>query len=159
MRSPWSCTARPPPDTRAGCNPVPPDDKIGGWLNRLIAWWWDPNTGYAIAERSGVLRWFVRVNDELVWADTPEELSDHKIPPRSLTFISSKVEDNYVLMEKDPGYKIKLQSLTTVERERLLHGNWLIRPEAGLVFDRSWFQTLKECPNDIRRWGGCPGRC
>ena len=44
------------PYCRATCNPVPADDPTGGWLRELIDWWIDPETGYAIPERAGLLR-------------------------------------------------------------------------------------------------------
>src|SRR5207253_1292413 len=58
------------PYIRATCNPVPDDDEVGGWLCKLIAWWIDQETGYAIPERSGVIRWFVRRSDDkLEWRE------------------------------------------------------------------------------------------
>ena len=50
---------------RAMCNPEP-----DSWLSRLISWWWDAKTGYAIPERSGVLRYFIRLGDRIEWADS-----------------------------------------------------------------------------------------
>jgi hypothetical protein len=54
---------------RATCNPV-----SDGWLRSLLDWWIDPGTGLAIQKRSGVLRWFIRDGDAIVWADTKGEL-------------------------------------------------------------------------------------
>ena len=134
------------PYIRAGCNPVPPEDPVGGWLHDLIGWWIDQETGYPIAARSGVLRWFYRdpATDHLVWADSPEELEEENpgVDPDSflsLTFIPAALEDNPALLEKDPGYRAKLMALSRVERERLLGGNWLVAESAGDVFDRAWF--------------------
>ena len=139
------------PYVRATCNP-----EAGSWVAELIAWWIDPETGYAIPERSGVLRWFVRVNDTLIWGDSPEELAEYKddrgepIPPKSLTFIPARLEDNPKLMEVDPGYRANLMALTTVERERLLKGNWKIRPAAGLYFQRGWVDVHDAAPAGLR---------
>jgi predicted phage terminase large subunit-like protein len=33
-----------------------------------------------------------------------------------------------------------------VERERLLGGNWKIRPAAGLIFNRAWFEIVSTVP-------------
>ena len=37
-------------------------------------------------------------------------------------------------------------ALPRVERERLLHGNWKIRPAAGLYFNRAWCQVVDAVP-------------
>ncbi|KKK54313.1 hypothetical protein LCGC14_3086020, partial [marine sediment metagenome] len=101
------------PYIRATCNPVPESDKVGGWLAKLIAWWIDQKTGYAIPERAGVERWFARVNEELVFADSREELValHPKSLPKSLTFIPSKLSDNVILMQNDPAYLGALMAL------------------------------------------------
>ena len=145
------------PYIRATCNPVPEDDEIGGWLNRLIAWWIDQETGLAIYERSGVLRWFIRDNNDLVWADDPETLlAQHPgCGPKSLTFIPGTLDDNPALVQSDPGYRANLMALPLVERERLLGGNWKIKAEAGNVFNREWFKFVDVAPQGgsrIRYW-------
>ncbi len=139
------------PYVRATCNP-----EADSWVAELIAWWVDQETGYAIPERSGVIRWFIRVNDTLIWGDSPEDLAHHvddrgePIPPKSLTFIPASLEDNPRLMEADPGYRANLMALTTVERERLLKGNWKIRPAAGLYFRRDWVTVHDAAPANLR---------
>jgi hypothetical protein len=57
-------------------------------------------------------------------------------PPRpiSVTFIPPKVFDNPALLQVNPEYLAWLLSLPLLERERLLGGNWKIRPAAGLYF-------------------------
>lgn len=144
------------PYVRATCNPVPNDPAfVGAWLNRLIAWWWDAETGYAIPERAGVIRWFVRVDEELHWAATRAALEAEfpGQPPKSLTFIPMALSDNPTLERQDPGYRANLMALPLVERERLLGGNWKIRATAGTVFDRAWFKTgLAAWPTDVVSW-------
>lgn len=148
------------PYVRATCNP-----DADSWVATFIEWWIDQETGYAIPERSGKIRYFVRVGSKIIWADQPEELSQYKmlngdgemipIPPKSVTFISSKLTDNKVLMEADPGYMANLMSLPLVERERLLGGNWKIRPSAGLYFQRDWVKPIDIAPHDmvkVRAW-------
>jgi len=42
-----------------------------------------------------------------------------------------------------------------VDRERLLSGNWLVRPSAGLFFRRPWFEIVDAAPggsSTIRCW-------
>lgn len=126
------------PYVRATCNP-----DAESWLARLLAWWIDPDTGYAILERSGVIRWFARVGEKLIWADNPEDLSpgpDRR--PKSLTFVPASPHDNKIGLANDPGYLANLMALPPVERERLLSGNWKIKPAAGLIFNRDWFEIM-----------------
>lgn len=142
------------PYVRATCNPVPDDDPVGGWLNKLISWWIDPETGYAIPERSGVIRWFVRLDEVLHWADSAEALSKAhpEARPKSITFVPATLADNPALENADPGYRANLMAMPLVDRERLLGGNWKIKPTAGLVFDRSWFRTIQALPEDVTEW-------
>lgn len=142
---------------RATTNP-----DVDSWVRRLIDWWIGED-GYPIQERSGVIRWFIRLDDTIHWADTREELiqkfTSEKNPivlPKSLTFIPSKVQDNKILMEKDPSYLANLHALSRVERLRLLGGNWNVRPSAGMYFQREWFQVIDALPPNpisfVRYW-------
>ena len=140
------------PYIRATCNP-----DADSWVAELIAWWLDDD-GFAIPERSGVIRWFIRLAGVIIWGDTREELIDEygaEVLPKSFTFIHSSLSDNQILMEKDPGYLANLQALDQVERARLLDGNWKIRPAAGLYFNRSWVEVVDRAPpnlNLVRYW-------
>lgn len=154
------------PYVRGTLNPVPDDDPVGGWVHELIGWWIDEESGLPILERSGVVRWFVRVGDTLHWADSRESCiaeglrvapgaDPEDIQPKSFTFIPATLADNKVLMEKDPGYRANLLALPLVERERLLGGNWKIRLSAGKIFNRAWFKTAKAKPvvaTRVRYW-------
>jgi predicted phage terminase large subunit-like protein len=151
------------PYVRATCNP---DSE--SWVAKFIEWWIDQETGYPIPERSGVIRWFIRINDSIIWADTKEALiekygrpdlptdDEKQVRPKSVTFIPAKLSDNKALMAADPDYKANLMALTRVERERLLHGNWKIRPASGMYFKKSEVTILDKMPDDIvkfvRRW-------
>lgn len=55
------------PYLRATCNPDP-----DSFVAKLIEWWIGED-GYAIPERSGVIRWMVRRDDKLEWYDREEE--------------------------------------------------------------------------------------
>lgn len=82
------------PYVRATCNP---DGE--SWVARFIEWWLDPNTRYADESKCGKIRYFIRRNDFIHWADTrgelyekfqlftPEEQEDVK----SVSFISAKL--------------------------------------------------------------------
>ncbi|WP_341850272.1 phage terminase large subunit [Neorhizobium sp. CSC1952] len=142
------------PYVRATCNP-----DADSWVAEFIAWWIDQETGLAIPKRAGVLRWFIRIGDSIIWADSPEELAHHTnpltgepIPAKSVTFIPAKLSDNAMLMAADPGYLANLMAQPTVERERLLGGNWKIRPAAGLLFQRGWCEVVDAIPAGVVRW-------
>lgn len=134
---------------RATCNP-----DCDSWVREFIAWWINPDTGFPIPERSGVLRWFIRQDDLIVWADSREELiaeyGDEQ-KPKSVTFIPSKVQDNKILMEKDPSYLSNLMALSRVDRMRLKDGNWNVRPSAGMFFQRGWFDVIEVMPAGVVR--------
>lgn len=190
---------------RATTNPDP-----DSWVRTFIDWWIGPD-GLAIPERSGKIRWMIRINGEVVWGDSRMDLlrrqfdgeitavdkthtetdelfvpdeEDSKIqviiepgkegvlyvvtqtkqffqwtgseyrelmPPKSVTFICSTLQDNAILMKNDPSYLANLKALPLVEQERLLGGNWNIRPAAGLYFPRNKANLIEEIPTDLVR--------
>ena len=190
---------------RATTNPDP-----DSWVRTFIDWWIGED-GLAIPERSGKIRWFIRISGEVRWGDTRMELlsqqffgeitavdkthaleeelfvkdkKDSKIqvvvkpgvegtlyiatqtrqfyqwyegeyrelmPPKSVTFICSTLQDNAILMKNDPSYLANLKALPLVEQERLLGGNWNIRPAAGLYFPRDKVVLIDEAPTDLVR--------
>lgn len=133
---------------RATTNPDP-----DSWVAQFISWWIGPE-GLPIPERGGVLRYFVRINDQIIWADSAAALKEKfgdDCQPLSVTFIPSKLSDNKILMAKDPTYLAKLQALPRVERARLLDGNWKIRAEAGTFFKRGFFEVIKKSDLPPRR--------
>ena len=144
------------PYIRATTNP-----DAESWVADLLEWWIDqdsgsPTYGLPIPERSGVIRYFVRINNELMWADSPEELvSRHGcdyLDAKSFTFIPAKITDNPILMKKDPAYLANLKALTRVERARLLDGNWKVRPKAGDYFPRDAITVIDWRPTDVVKW-------
>lgn len=147
------------PFVRATCNP-----DADSWVAKFIEWWIDPDTGYPIPEKSGKLRWFIRRNETLYWANTKQELWDQfdlqteeeRQEPRSVTFIMSRLSDNQELLKLNPGYLANLKALSVIERERLLYGNWKIKAAAGLFFKRTQIgEILDKVPNDVIRWVRC----
>lgn len=152
------------PYMRLTCNPVPPEDPVGGWLHDFIGWYIGED-GYPLEDRCAMLRWFLRAeDDELLWFDSRgEALAAQKalgLPedaaPLSFTFIKSLVEDNPILMAEDPDYLAKLEMLPLVERMRMRGGNWLVRETAGLLFSRTWFKIVgaipASAPMRVRYW-------
>jgi predicted phage terminase large subunit-like protein len=141
------------PYIRATTNP-----DADSWVAELIDWYIGDD-GYPLKKRSGIIRWFVRVDGNVIWGDSREELVE-RYPgtmPKSFTFISAKLEDNQILMQKDPSYRANLEALPLVEKERLLGGNWKIKPAAGLYFKREWFadkfvDEAPKCQRYVRFW-------
>lgn len=138
------------PYVRATCNPDP-----DSWVAEFIDWWIGED-GYAIPERSGVLRWFVNIHDQIIWANHPDELSHYTddagrtIPPKSMTFIPATVYDNPKLLDIDPNYIGNLHALDEIDSARLLRGNWKVRAAAGKVFSRDWYKILSFVPGKPR---------
>lgn len=141
------------PVIRGSCNP---DSE--SWVADFISWWIDPESGFPIPERSGVLRYSIRVNDQFIFANSKQELVDEyqcdPIDIMSTTFIPSKATDNPIGLKADPSYIGRLKALSRVERARLLEGNWKIRPVAGMYFPRSDAVIIDWKPEDsqIVKW-------
>lgn len=193
---------------RATTNPDP-----DSWVRKFISWWIGDN-GLAIPERSGKIRWFIRINGECIWGDSRMELLRYQFDgeitavdkshadtdelfltdevtgekeivmkgkegvlyiatdskrffqwtgdeyrelnqPKSVTFILSTLQDNKILMKNDPSYLANLKALPLVEQERLLGGNWNIRPAAGLYFPRNRVNLIDAVPDDVVQWVRC----
>ena len=147
------------PFVRATCNP-----DANSWVAEFIDWWINPETGYPIPGRSGKIRYFIRRDDLIYWANTKQELweefnlvtPEERQEPRSVTFIASSVYDNQELLKTNPQYLANLKALPTIERERLLLGNWKIKPSAGLYFRREQLgDVLEVIPADVQTWVRC----
>lgn len=149
---------------RATCNP-----DAESWVAGFISFWIDQNSGRAIPERAGVIRWLVRHNERNFWFDDPDAAAEfaaatfpdlvERFGPRafakSVTFIPADVFDNPALLESDPGYLASLLALPLIERERLLGGNWKVKATAGKVFNRDWFEVVDAIGLggiDVRFW-------
>jgi phage terminase large subunit-like protein len=137
------------PYIRCTTNPEP-----NSWVARLIDWWIG-NDGYPIELRDGVVRWFCRLGNDLLWGDSreevmalkPETTRDDEWEPTSLAFISANLDDNPELTNADPKYRSVLAALPLYERELLLKGNWKIRPGKGMRFKRDWFEIVDKVPD------------
>ena len=140
----------------ATCNP---DGE--SWVAKFIDWWIDPETGYADESRCGKIRYFVRKNNIIHWANTPCELyesfnlnsPEEKEDVKSVSFISAKLTDNEAMMKHDPGYMGALKAMSEFDQEQLLYGNWKIRKSAGHYFKRSKIgEMLLSTPSDVTKW-------
>ena len=133
------------PYLRGTCNPDP-----DSFVKKLIRWWLDESGRYADPEKSGVIRYIYRYNEETHYANTRQELmkkfdlKSHEV--MSITFIPSSVYDNKVLIENNPEYISNLKAQNRVDRERLLKGDWLIKDSAGMYFRREWFKMAANPP-------------
>lgn len=126
---------------------------------------WLENAGYLDEEgiplesMAGVKTWFIRMGNDMIWRKTKEELLEQygqNCGPMSFSFVPAKCTDNPVLMERDPTYLSKLQSLPRVERARLLDGSWYAKEESSSLFQRNWIRTvdfpqIKKCTR-VRAW-------
>lgn len=133
------------PYIRASCNPDP-----DSWVALFIAWWIDPITGFPIPERAGMLRYCLRHEDSYLWADSKAEIIKqvphlHEIAEKqgvgvedlikSVTFIPGTINENKILLSKDPAYIANLMLLDADERSRLLDGNWKISMNKRMIAD------------------------
>lgn len=122
------------PRVRATMNPDP-----DSWVCKFVEWYLDPD-GFAIPERSGVVRWFGRRNGALKWYASEEDAkADGQDHPTSFTFVAAKVWDNPALLDARPEYIANLQALPPVQQARYLGGNWKVRAQAGDYFRAEWF--------------------
>lgn len=146
-RNRTTCGVR--PYIRATCNP-----DADSWVAELVSWWIDQDTGYPILERGGVVRYFIRVDGSLKWANTRQELMlDYPGSlPKSFTFIPATLDDNKIMNQRDPDYRANLNAMNRVERERLLMGNWKIKPESGSYFPTMFINVITAVPSDVKTW-------
>jgi hypothetical protein len=135
------------PYIRATCNPDPDSWLIaegGIWGKGFVGWWIDPETGKAIPERQGVLRYFTLDSDKYVWGNTAKEVID-QVPHvfekldnaedliKSVTFIAGSIFDNKKLLSVDQGYLANLHSQDDATKAALLDGNWKVRNDDDLM--------------------------
>lgn len=127
------------PYVRATTNP-----DADSWVKSFIAPWVDDeHEEYPFP--SGELRYFTQDSGKVIWVDKDWQDSDG-LPGKSITFIPASVYDNRILLTHNPEYLSNLRALDYVDQMRLLHGNWKVRPEAGKVFNRSWFTVVDAVP-------------
>lgn len=138
-----------PAYSRGTCNAQP------GWLADFIQWYWNPDTGYAIPERSGAIRYFMRQYGKLVWSDKPFQTVDadgRVLKSISFTFIPSTARDNPKGLENDPNYESNIASMDQVSAERYGKGNWKITYSGGMINpDEIKIISKDKLPKGLRR--------
>lgn len=128
------------------CNPDP-----DSWVRKFIDWWID-DEGYAIPERSGIIRYCYMDGDSpdsIYWGDTREEVYEQcssiidniwndkleelyasmgmtKLDAlvKSVTFIRADVTENKILVTSNPSYIGNLAQQDEEQRMRDLKANW-----------------------------------
>ncbi len=127
------------PYMRATTNP-----DADSWVKELLAPWVDdehPEFPFA----PGAVRWFTVENDAVTWVG-PDWRDENGLAGKSLSFVPARVTDNRILLAENPEYLASLRALPLVEQRRLLHGDWKVRPAAGKVFNRAWFEVAEVAP-------------
>jgi len=148
-------TSKVPKRLRGTCNPDP-----DSFVRELIDWYIGED-GLALDARSGVIRWFARVDERLLWGPSPEAVvaqeplrirrrgeppsgpDDARPEPMSFTFVRARASDNQALLRSDPGYLARLSMLPGAQAKRLRDGNWDVRDAPGDYFDRSWVKLVE----------------
>lgn len=147
------------PVIRATMNPSP-----DSWVRKWVDWYlYDKNHeffGRPDPAKQGVVRWFIRIGDQMIWADSRAELfelhgrrdsngillpeTDKKqIKPLSFAFISASVYDNPYI---DDNYIAFLEGLGRIEKEILLYGSWEARALGESLVRRDWFREEDKEP-------------
>lgn len=140
----------------ASCNPDP-----DSWVYNWIEWYLDEE-GFPDPNKCGKERYFLTIDGAPRFADTREELIEKYpnickiynevddewviVPPKSFTFIAGTIFNNKALLRKAPEYLAELNALPEVERARLLHGNWKIRAQGSMYFQREWLRKADKVP-------------
>lgn len=144
------------------CNPEPDT-----WLRQYVDWWLYPEghekAGLSDPEKNGKPRFLLRINGELIWSDTYEEIfekykkrtlpDDHpeQIKPKKVEVHLGTIRDNPTLMKTNPEYLSNLEALPEIEKQRLLLGNWNVRESASGYFKREWVKEVPYInPEDIK---------
>jgi len=119
-----------------------PGGEGNDWVMERWAAWLDPGYNAVCGEgdrigpaQHGELRWYVQFPSERrdrAWPDgEPFQHEGKLLRPTSRTFIPAELEDNPQLVEADPDYPGRLQSLPEPYRSQLAEGDW----QAGLTDD------------------------
>ncbi len=148
------------PYVRATCNPDPES-----WVAEFISWWIDPESGYPIPERDGVLRYLIVDGENYIWGDTKEEVIEkamYILEPllkasgidaahfvKSVTFISGSIYQNKELLTVNPGYLANLLSQDEETRLSLLYGNWKVVLNDKDIYDYYKFCDLFNSTYDV----------
>lgn len=146
------------PYVRCTCNPDPES-----WVYKLIEWWIDPETGFPIRERRGIIRYFIKYGDHYIWGDSYNEVyekAEHIVKPmmdesglkasdfiKSITFVSGSIYDNKEGLRGDPSYPGNLLSQDEDTRRQLLEGCWKAGTNPKDIYE---YEAFKGCFDNVR---------
>ena len=139
------------PRIKMTCNPLK-----SSFLCKWIEWYLDEE-GYPRKDRDGVVRYFIRKDNTMIWADTKEELIEkYSTPlftptPMSFCFISALITDNPALMEAQPEYLGWLEGLGRVEQARLRWGCWYADEEGSGYWKKEWTDIVDRPPLRVKK--------
>ena len=138
------------PYIRATCNPDP-----DSWVYELVKWWIGDD-GFPIEERQGVIRYFIKDGDTMIWGSSIEELIEkaaYFIDPlvkasgiapkhfiKSITFIGGSIYDNKKLLSKNPDYLANLAAQDDQTKLQLLDGNWKVSLNPSDIYNYNQFK-------------------
>lgn len=126
------------------------------WIYNFVQRFIDED-GYPIKELSGKTAYYLIVADELYTSWDRQSLIDKFPPdpndpnaknkePLTYTYIPATVNDNKKLLEFDPTYRDKLDSMPEIKRKQLLEGCWLDVSNDGLYFREEWLKETNKLP-------------
>lgn len=139
------------PRIKMTCNPLK-----SSFLCKWIEWYLDEE-GYPRKDRDGVVRYFIRKDNTMIWGDTKEELIEkYSTPlftptPMSFCFISALITDNPALLEAQPEYLGWLEGLGRVEQARLRWGCWYADEEASGYWKKEWAEVVDWPPFKVKK--------
>ena len=152
------------PYVRATCNPDPES-----WVYKLINWWIDPDSGFPIHERRGVVRYFIKYGDDYIWGNSYDEVKEkaaHIIGPmveqsglraedfiKSITFVSGSIYDNKQGLMMDPTYPGNLLSQDEETRRQLLEGRWKGSNSPNDIYEYDAFMGVFQNLKDVNKTG------
>jgi len=109
--------------------------------------------GYPIKKLSGKTAYYTINNDKLYTAWKKKDLIDEfeGCTPLSYTYYPATYRDNKKLLEFDPRYGDKLNSLSEIKKKQLADGCWLDTGTTGLYFKRDWLRPAATLPVNSMR--------
>lgn len=143
------------PCVRATCNPDP-----DSWVYDLISWWIGED-GLPDPSKQGIIRYFVKDGENMIWGDSREECElkakyfldpliieakkkgvniDKRHFVKSITFIGGSIYDNGELLRSNPEYLGNLAAQSADEKKRLLDGNWKVSINPADIYNYTKFK-------------------
>lgn len=122
------------------------------WVYDFVKRYLDED-GYPIKKLSGRTAYYTIDNDKLYTSWKKKDLIESfpESTPQSYTYIPATLDDNKKLLELDPKYRTKLNSLPEIKKKQLLLGCWLDTGTTGLYFKRDWLRPAATLPVNSMR--------